>query len=246
MKKRKILVLGDSFTYGHGCEDRIYHWDKEKKEMVGWFFEFPRDPPSKHCWASLLQNELTDYEVVNIARPGNSNQHMFGQLVDYFYNFKKEIDLVVYSSSFVDRIEAASMGDPERPDPWPINHTNAPGVEFSEYTEAKNAYIKYLYNGAIGLHQSMSAIYGAHSYTVTNGIKFLWCPPPTLPFDIIDRFTSIRECRMNHIHGYDFSQTRKREFNVSCHSPDAHVNEKGHKLYYVTLAGPRIKKVLSE
>lgn len=246
MKKRKILVLGDSFTYGHGCEDRIYYWDKEKKEMVGWFFQYPKDPPSKHCWASLLQNDLPDYEILNISRPGNSNQHMFGQLIQYFYNFKKEIDLVVYSSSFTDRLEAASVGDPEIPDPWPLNLSDSFGIQDNEYTDAKDKYVKYLYNGAIGLHQTMSAIFGAHSYTVTNGIKFLWCPPPSLPFDILDRFSSIKNCKMKHIHNYDFSQKKSRDFNMTCYAVDKHPNEKGHKLYYVTLAGPTIKKVLSE
>lgn len=243
--KKRILILGDSYTYGHGCSDRVYYWDEEKKEQVGWFFKYPTDGPSRFCWATLLQQDLPDYDVVNLARPGNSNQHAFGQLMDYLYNFKEHVDLVVFNATFVDRVEAAAQSEPERADPWCIMHEHKDGREEDWYKQAKLGYIKHLYNGTIGIHQTMSAIFGAHSLVKNNGIKFLWSVPPVaLPVPLRKHFAPIRLSQMKHIHHFDFSTKNDKEFNRTCLCPDWHTNDKGHKLYYVMEAAPRIKYVL--
>lgn len=244
--KKRIIILGDSFTYGHGCADRVFYWDEKKQEHVGWFFKYPEDGPSIHSWPSLLMQDIKEYDIVNLARPGNSNQHMFGQLMSYFYNFEEHVELVVFSATFCNRVEAASMRDPERADPWCIAHDHKMGNEEDWYKDAKQSYVKYLYNGQIGINQTLSALLGAHSATTSRGIKFLWSiPKVALPMNMRTLLAPIIKQQMKNIYNFDYSGKKDAEFNSTCYCPDTHTNEKGHKLYYHMEALPAIRKVLN-
>ena len=53
----KIIVLGDSFTFGQGCSDVQQASDKR------WFV------PSEFGWPSLLGKKHQTFDIVNLSHP---------------------------------------------------------------------------------------------------------------------------------------------------------------------------------
>jgi len=75
-----VIVIGDSFAFGHGCKDRTYFYDPDLKEYIG-TPDFMYKGPSEYCWANLLQQEFKDkIKVINKAFPGRSMQGMYWDL----------------------------------------------------------------------------------------------------------------------------------------------------------------------
>lgn len=243
MKKNKILVLGDSFTYGHGCSDRIYYYDEDLKRYVGNFFEYPNHPPSKYCWASLLQENNPEYVVENISRPGNSNISMFGNLLQYAYSGRcADVCAIIFSATFVDRIEIASLQNSENTAPWIVNWYPKEVKEPDDYYKAKELYSKHLYNGQVGLHMTLASLMAAHQYAITRDIDFYWTIPKNGIPRGIDRTLGIMDAlKFPHIHSYDF--LHNAEQNLKCLAKDTHTNELGHKIYYYREIIPVMKKI---
>lgn len=246
--KNKIIILGDSYTYGHGCSDRIYYFDDKNNQYVGRHFEYPEDSASEYCWGSLLSKRFPEFEVVNLSRPGNANIAMFGNLVEYGEGIGlDQVYTIIFVGTFVDRIEIATLKDPEQSGPWLINW-DPPLIDQPEfYQKAKDYYRKFLYNGSIGINLSLASIFGAHSYATSRGIKFYWSIPlGSMPPQTFNVLKPIINMRFKHIHNYDYSGHKNEAINKSCLAPDLHVNEIGHALYFQKEIIPIINKITND
>ena len=62
----RVIVLGDSFTFGHGCSDRVYYYDEDLKKFIGDIKLVKQCIPSEYCWPSLLQKEFPSLKVYNL------------------------------------------------------------------------------------------------------------------------------------------------------------------------------------
>jgi len=250
-----ILVVGDSYTYGQGCKDRIYYYDKEKKSHIGSYFSYPLYPASQYCWASLLQKNLPNYNVVNIASPGNSQFGIFKDTVDYV-NTHDDIALVLFNATFFNRVSIASCGNPDIINPWsPTWFDNEAELNTSQpkyYADAKQGYIKYLMSDEILQYQSIMATLAAHTVVTSKNIKFLWCTPETIlnhsvfEYESYKSLMSINHLRYIHVCRYDFSKTMDFELNFSkYHFIDNHVNELGHAMFFEEELLPTVKRTLN-
>jgi hypothetical protein len=258
MMIERVIIVGDSFTYGHGCPDRIFYVDKETKKVVGQ--RTPDTIPSEYCWASLLKKDY-DIEVVNLARCGHSNPAMFRDLVNHSMKDKKPTKggiipktLVIFAASSTDRIEAS--GAKGELHSWVLGHDWDPAWQGKldphqeQYWLAKKMYITHLYDDAIGKNIALMSILAAQQYSTLRGFKFVTSIPTTF-YDVLT-INHLWDYGMGKfvipdIQSYDFSGclndwVNKNEYKCV----DDHTNEKGHKLYYQKVIKPIIEKHINE
>lgn len=242
----RIIILGDSYTFGHGCSDKNGYYDHENKEYVGMKMtaDFEKTT-SKHCWASLLQKQFPNIQVINTAKPGQSHMGMFRDFVNLIHNIKlNSNDLVMFNSSFPDRFEVASDLDPNHVVTWQASNEMQLNNESEEYCLAKKMYLKYLFSDSIGCNQALSAKLGVFGTCKLYGAQFLWSRPgwktyyskemETVLHGLVDGFYP-------HIYQYDFSRMMDIRFNQLCYQPDKHCNDKGHQIYYETCILPLLE-----
>ena len=256
-RKRKIIILGDSFTFGHGCSDRIYYFDHEAKKFVGDYGPIMRHIPSEYCWPALMQRDCPSLEVVNLAKPGHCNTAMFRDLTDYAAgNDINAGDILLLNGTHPDRIEVAMDGY-KKPVSWVIgwDHQAIMENEF-DYNKAKKMYIKYLYDEQIGINYTLLTLLGSYGFASANNLKFTWSFPiydkpintaanqlgreflQTIPENILPY-------RISHITSFDFSGKNDYNFNQTCRCIDYHVNDKGHLIYYEKQIKPLIESLLN-
>jgi hypothetical protein len=246
--KRKVIILGDSFTFGQGCSDRDYYYDHELKQFVGEEEPIMKCIPSNNCWATLLQNEYPNLEVVNLSEPGNSNAAMFRNLTDFIANNGiAEDDIILLNGTNPDRIEVA-IPCQEKPKSWVLGWDHHSRLLRSEgYNQAKEMYIKYLYNDQIGFNYLLMTLLGSYGYAMTYKTKFVWSFPHAI------RRPHAKHCAPSNLIPYmiqditrfDFSGKRDDVFNFSCRSTDFHVNDLGHSIFYEKQIKPLIEKFLN-
>jgi hypothetical protein len=243
-----ILIVGDSYTYGQGCNDRIYYYDKNADKHIGEYFEYPRDPASKYCWASLLQQQLPEYNVVNLASPGNSQFGIFKDTVDYITK-NSNVCLVLYNTTFFDRVSVASFGDPNVINPWcPTWYVDADKKEPEAYLNAKVGYVKYLMNDDLLRYQSVMSTLAANSIAINKDIKFLWSTPESDELNIKPVYKILRtieSTRFTHIARYDFSGKHNHKYNNTYLFLDNHTNAPGHQIYFEKELFPLVKRTLN-
>lgn len=246
-RKTKVIIVGDSFTFGHGCSDRMFYYDHELKEFVGDWDPVTKISPSNHCWATLLQKEYPNLEVVNLAEPGNCNTAMFRNLTDFITNNSiAEDDIILLNGTNPDRIEISLPGQ-EIPKSWVLGWDHQSRWQRStELNQAKELYVKHLYNDQVGFNYSLLTLLGSYGYAMTYKTKFAWSFPHHREPQVKDRFPSnLLPQRIPHITEFDFSGQEDDEFNLSCRSVDFHVNELGHSIYYEKQIKPLIEKFLN-
>jgi len=255
----RVVIVGDSFAYGHGCLDRIFYIDPDTKKIVGQ--RTPDTIPSDYCWASLLKKDYNNIQVVNLARCGHSNPSMFRDLITY--NKKDKLPtkggiipktLVIFAASSTDRIEAA--GAKGELHSWVLGHNwdpdwqGKPDPRQEQYWLAKKMYITHLYDDAIGQNIALMSILAARQYCTLRGFDFLCAMP--IPF--YDKLVmnhlfdfGMKKFLIPDIQSYDFSgclndQVNKNEYKCV----DDHTNEKGHEVYYQKVIKPLIEKRINE
>lgn len=261
--KRRVIVLGDSFTFGHGCSDRIHYYDHKTKSWVG-DLELMHGDPSQYAWPTLLQKHFSELHVVNLARPGRSNQMMFRDLREFYVdNPAQPGDIVIFNGSFMDRIEISShttTNPPYHTMSWCLASDIELNRRSPDYDLARKLYVTYLYQDDIGVNQTMSALMGAYGYTVEYESEFFWSLPimpqlpeiPLHPGTIGDNIwellpASMQEKQITFILSCDFSGVNDTEYNeTQCRSIDFHVNDLGHAIYFEKQIMPVIEDLLNK
>lgn len=229
---KNILILGDSFTYGQGCKDRIY-------------IDMNLLPPSEHCWSSLLAKDYPDYEVINLARPGADNTSMSLLAQN---NINSDTQLVMFNVTPPGRLPIRNEYG-EGLVSWQlseaINKNTNPNVGMGV---AKQAFLKYMYHEKTLNIISVNAILAAYSAANIMGVKFIMSCP--YMYELQNESVAFSELRNTHnitnilaltnemCEGYEM------ELDHSMIAPDFHANEIGHKHYYDTVIKPAVKDYL--
>jgi hypothetical protein len=254
-RKTKVIIVGDSFTFGHGCSDREFYYDHKLKEFVGGF-DPKKDFASQHCWAALLQREYPNLEVINLAKPGHCNAAIFRDSSTYVSNNDIiEGDILLFNGTHPDRMEVATEQH-EHPVSWVMGweHPAPKADNRFDYNIAKKMYIKHLYHEQIGINNSVASVMGTYGYASVNKLKFAWNFPVltrSLKSGVLNASflkvipESLLEHRKPHIAHCDFSGVNDDEFNMTCRCIDGHINDKGHAIYYEQQIKPLIEKFLN-
>jgi hypothetical protein len=240
----KVVIFGDSFNYGHGCPDRIYHYDERNKQIVGTIL--PENSPSEYCWGSLLQQKYPELTVLNYANPGRSNQHIFRDFLTYSENDKgdKQTQLIIFQLTNPDRIEIASH-DEKNTASYVLSmagnhHDHGMG-------DAVRQYLKYMYHESIGQNLGMMTLLSAYSLATLQKYNFRWsfCRRHYVfkTYDFVSALKPLRYHQMVDIRNYDFSG--KYDHSPEAQKPyraiDNHINEVGHQKYFDRVVDPIIK-----
>lgn len=243
-----IIVIGDSFSFGHGCKDRIYHYDPNLREYVG-TPDFRFQGPSEYCWANLLQEEFKNkITVINKSFPGRSMQGMFWDLSQTFRKGEvKNDDVVFFTGTVPNRIEIPTMHDPYITASWGLSwhahlpvdekYKNAPTpthIDIKEREQAQELYIKYLWNEMVADQLSFSALMTAWTLCQHNNIQFFWSMPEFGFYDkkLLKTFRAYAsQSEIKCLMDYRFGGTGSEE-SYEYRSLDKHANEFGHQFYY--------------
>lgn len=255
--KTKVIVVGDSFTFGHGCPDREFYYDHKLKVFTGDWDPFSELRPSDHCWASLLQREYPNLEVINLAVPGHCNTAIFKDVSTYLSNNEiREGDILLFNGTTRDRIEVSTGNDNGNPVSWVIGWDHmAQQKSDADYNLAKKMYIKYLYHEQIVFNYTLASVMGAYGYASANKLNFAWSMPMVQSnpssgiFESFSFLKMIPHSLLDHyilsISGWDFSGVNDWDLNRTFLCKDNHTNDKGHALYYEKQIKPLIEKFLN-
>jgi hypothetical protein len=226
---KNILILGDSFTYGQGCKDRL---------AIDMNFLWP----SEYCWASLLAKDYPDYKIVNLARPGADNTSMSLLAQN---NINSDTHLVMFNVTPPDRLPIRNEYG-EGLVTWQLSEENNkntnPNIAMGV---AKQAFLKYMYHEKLLNMISVNAILAAYSAANIMGVKFIMSCP--YMYELQNESAAFSILRGTHnipnillltnqgSEGCDF------EIDHSMIAPDYHANEIGHKHYYDNFIKPSVK-----
>ena len=92
---KKLWVFGDSFTFGHGCNDMCKSDTSEEYK----FYKKEGDD----IWSNHLGN-LLNCEVVNLGKNGGSNDYILNSIIENYNNILKN-DYVVIGKTFPSRMD---------------------------------------------------------------------------------------------------------------------------------------------
>lgn len=247
-----VVIFGDSFNYGHGCSDRLSYYDHKTKQFIGEIC--PENIPSTYSWPSLLQQEFPDINVINLANPGRSNPHIFRDFMTYTKQHSKNSNsnntLVIFSMTNPDRIEV-------------LNHSKKGPVSFvlsnvdlmdssNGMKHAVEEYLKWIYDPSIVENIGWMTLFGAYGLAKANRYyQFYYTFPELVNYDplvknFIFNLKEFKNQRLIDIRNYDFSHNHDQQVNSLYRSPDNHVNDLGHKIYYERYIRPFIKKQLQQ
>lgn len=229
---KKIVIVGDSFTYGHGCSDREFYHDPATRRWVG-NISLLQDNPSEYCWAALLQKMYPKYEVINLSKPANDNSYMMKKAYE---NVDESTALFIYAGTMTARMHVTS-NTPMGPVPWVMSteDTNAP----QQLRNAKEQFIKYLYNDDVFSLISLNALYAAYGLSQKYNCKFIWSAP-TFDDPMYEQQANILdEMKMTTAIYY-------RDKEPSMRATDNHLNSLGHAHYFTEVVLPKIKQTLEQ
>ena len=240
----KVVIFGDSFNYGHGCPDRIYHYDPSTQSMVGPVL--PENSPSEYCWGSLLQKKYPELKVLNYANPGRSNQQILRDFLVYSENDtdEKESQLIFFQLTNPDRIEIASHNEKQI-----ASYVLSMAGSHNDHGmgDAVRQYIKYMYHESIGQNFGMMTLLSAYALATLQKYNFRWsfCRRnyEFTTYDFVKGLKPMKFQQMVDIRNYDFSG--KHDHSLETQKPyrsiDNHVNELGHQIYFNRVIEPTIK-----
>lgn len=251
----KILIVGDSFTYGHGCSDRNYWFSLKENRWFGENFnEFGMAPPSQHCWASLLAQHLPEFEVINLAVPGNNATTM---AIETLKKIDKNVKLVIFSGPPSARIEIVSHdGTEQNVISWLVtdnsinqerqtrNETNHSPI-LEDVLNAKLAYMKYLHSDVVTANLAITAAHASCYAALNVGAHFLWSFPNTDVLISDSRYeaelSGIRKYEIPSANGFFNPWTLKGQ---PYFAEDGHINDLGHRTYFEQILLPRVEATL--
>lgn len=242
--KNKIIIVGDSYTFGHGCSDRIHYYDKQSETWIG-DQAINVKGPSQHCWASLAARDFSKYEFINLSAPGNSNDNIFKGIAD---TVDLNTELVMFAGSFSNRMLIKDHGS-ESVFPWIVGMNWLPSepTQPKSYFTAKESFIKHLYIDSMGNNYTVMAIMSAWAASILYQSKFVWSIPGHEPTLVDKQLTTVhmQSLQFLSIARYPFND----KFNIQDESvylaADGHINDYGHNLYYETEIKPLLTRLLS-
>ena len=263
--KKTIILMGDSFTFGHGCSDRVYYWDNKIKDWVGKMWASGAGP-SEYCWGSLIEKTFNSVSVINRSEPGKDNISCFSDLLfdikEYLYGIK--IDALIFLMSFDDRIQIAP---PEgfvddnftnrtkwRPidyfkdylplkswsPSWPVHYHESKEVS-KNYKLALEYYAEQLYSPAWGAKLSHTSLFAAKGLADSIGAKFYWSSHSVLSTNNNKYTEYLKHLRIpnmvDYLHTLDHSPLGEKY-----RTPDGHANDVGHERYFREVIKPFIER----
>ena len=249
-KVKNILVLGDSYIFGHGCRDRV-HWIDEQGVEHG-------DPinlynsPSEFAWPSLLGNRFPDkVNVYNLSMPGIDNLSLTSAMHNFLDSTKVTVDLIIFNTSPAGRMLVANTTDDSYRDTpflkniidlkdttksanWQVFRESKPlALRPSPYhDETFSKFIGSYYHDGFGVQMAMSSVLSAYSVSQVLGIKFIWMSPaycaaamnmPLFPAKVRSVLTG-HQC----IHVSDYQRRDTKKYTAD----DGHSNEQCHEDYF--------------
>jgi hypothetical protein len=240
--KNKIIIVGDSYTFGQGCSDREHYYNRKTKTWVGNSFEYDL-PPSAHCWSALAQSDFPNFEFHNLSRPGNSNDNMFRQLVNKIDNHTA---LVIFAASFNDR-QLVKMHNGELLAPWLVNGS---GLMIDKtypqsYIDAKISFITHLYTEEIGENTTLMSLLSAWALSVMNQSQFVWSTPclDEVKFKIPECAAHLKNLEYESLNTYPFYKINVEDSLAI--AIDGHASAYGHQQYYQHEIKPLLTRLLS-
>ena len=240
----KILVVGCSYTYGSGCDDRAWYFDDKTQKWIPERPNFPLPGPSKFGWATLLQNALPEHEVINLAMPGHDNSRMFNDAVS-----RKDIDnvdLIIFAGTSENRMRVAEpiqIGN-NATTSWVLSNMGIRGSD--EYKKAQEYFIKHLYHPSIQTDTSVLAIHAIDALANRINAKLLW------HLQFWD--TGFNDPRLNRLRNNQFksiiefikyNKSNDGTLNPEYLSPCFHANNRGHQEYFDEYLLPLVKQTLN-
>lgn len=262
---KNILIAGDSFTYGHGCSDRVSYIDEATKQRIGHPDNLIPGVPSKHAWSSLLDSTLqknfgNKYNIINVASPGFDNMSILMSIIN---NITPETDLVILNLSVAARIQIKNPYD-ESAVSWLLAHAIYPMAPNSEqtinpqYIAARENYLKYLYTESITNNIALSVLMAAYGLSTLYNTKFLWAVPKYEELDVNPAADALVQHKISSIVHYPWHdvfqitndgdeakfQEKLNEVYKLVLAADSHVSNYGHKLYFERTIWPNIVATL--
>jgi hypothetical protein len=245
MMKTRIIITGDSFTFGHGCSDRVSYYDPQTRTKIGnddtW-----NGVPSSKCWPSLLQQQFPNFEVINLAVSGSDNVGMATRVVDYCAAGSNDntTSIVIMQGSWSDRMEIADM-NPGRDDcttHW-VMGWDSEGDSNSKFKQAKADFLKYLYNDKIGINRTTASILAVHSVSILIGANFVWSLPGNDHAAGHEILNQLKSNKISTIHEFDFSGVNDMVSNLKLYRAiDHHTNDLGHAKYLEMVIIPLLQR----
>ena len=249
-KVKNILVLGDSYIFGHGCRDRVHWIDKhgvEHGDPINLY-----NSPSEFAWPSLLANRFPDrVNVYNLSMPGIDNLSLISALNNFLDNSRVNVDLIILNTSPAGRMLVANTTDNSYRDTpflrniidlkdetksvnWQVFRESKPlALRGSVHTE--EAFLKFAglyYHDGLGVQMAMSSVLSAYSISQILGVKFIWMSPaycaaavnmPLFPAKVRNVLTGHQS-----IHVADFQRRDMKKYSAD----DGHSNEQCHEDYF--------------
>lgn len=265
--KKTIIVLGDSFIYGHGCKDRIYHTDEKTGETFG-KPENLLGPASEYAWASLLQKDHPNLvDVYNVSLPGLDVLSLVSGLANLLDGTDIKPDLIIHNSCppgrlilkadqnldgtpYLNRI--INLSDYDKSGNWavfrqalPIGLNHAISGGHGAFTNLQNdGFIKFagtLYHDALSVQMAISAMLANYAIAKTMNSKFIWASnqycPAMLNHKGLIPKETMEELKPNIIPHIYELQRSDRSAYTAI---DDHSNEQCHDDYYRTIIKPKI------
>lgn len=234
---KKILIAGDSFGFGQGCSDRLFYIDKDTREYVG-DQNLVFKGPSQHCWATLLQNDYPQYEVVNVSYPGLDNVSIS---MNIFQRLNEDFELVIFAGTAANRLQ---ISDPKYPNitmPWIIGSIPIDKTYPEEWINATKYYTKHLYNEKAVASLSTNAVSAIYGLSVLNNNKFLYSLQNVIQPERTAQWLAKLD-KYNMLDMYNFILGPVTG-NIRYIAEDGHANDLGHLEYYKQIVKPALERI---
>ena len=241
----KIVISGDSFTYGQGCKDRVDYTDPVTGIIHSNFVS--TDPPSKYCWASLLQNHYPDHQIINVAKVGKDNMYISTSIIENL----KDAAIVYFSGTSFNRLQVMGISG---------NPTELILGGFDKYThpEAVHLFVKHLYLESYFLDISISALLATYAHCLVKDISFVWSIPylgmmGSFTKDQSQEIITLESIKRTELLLKDkkipplydvFRIKQENKDKYLC--TDGHANEIGHEYYFNHEILPIFSKLIEE
>lgn len=236
---KKILVLGDSITFGHGCSDRQYYWDNQQNKYIG-DSDFSGGA-SQHCWAQHIQDDL-NYSVTNLSKSGNNNTNMAWQCMQAVHENNQHFDHIIAAFSYDDRFEWAH---PDSRDMVCASALHPPQLllnKYPQWDQAIGLFAAELYHPGWGIKLSHMALNTVANIAREIGAQFNWSAPE---FDRTNNSATISPAlRSTQIPSMikHFGLWHNGRMLTSADTPhcavDGHPSELAHKEYFQKVISP--------